>query len=70
MSKQLRKFIVGDLATVVRSSYAVGLNIAGSSALVVEVRRYSGEDLLEDRLGQYRVLIDDELYNLYEPELQ
>jgi hypothetical protein len=71
MREQLRKFIVGDLATVVRSSYAVGLNIAGLSALVVEVQRYSGKALDDGpSRAQHRVLIDNELYDLYETELQ
>lgn len=72
MSEQLRKFSVGELVTVVRTAYTAGQNIVGSSALVVDIRRHSveGLDLLAHRIEQYTVLIDDELYNLYESELQ
>lgn len=72
MNKRLSKFAIGELATVVRSAYTAGQNIVSSSALVVDVQQHSDKNLgrTGHRIERYRVLIDNELYNLYEHELQ
>jgi len=69
MSKQLHKFDIGELVTVLRNTYIdQQLGIASFSALIAEHVKEDGPGSV---LGpRYKVLINNQLYHLFENDLK